>query len=147
MLSIARLVRCVRGAIEATTELRESMQIELPAAGDKVLYVKGPRGTSLRGLSLTMRDAQGDEVALDRILLPWVVSGTSDVRFSYARLNLAAAGRYTLSAQNIPNGGRPLELVFGRPNLATMIGWIVAIVATAGALIASIVLAALSAQG
>ena len=142
LLSITRLVRCLRSAIEATVELRETMQLSLPTAGDKVLYLKGPRGTSVRKLTLSMRDTQGSDVALDRILFPWVVSGVGDVRVSYARLTLPAAGRYTLTAQNIPQSARPMELIFSRPNLAQMIGWILAILGSAGGLIASIVLAA-----
>jgi hypothetical protein len=140
LFSIARLVRCLRSAQEATVELRESMQVDLPSPGDKVLYVRAPRFTSIRGLTLSMRDAQEREVALSRIALPWTVSGTSDVRVSYARLTLPAAGRYTLTAQEIPGG--PLALIFSRRNMAQTVGWILAIVGSAGALIASIVLGA-----
>jgi hypothetical protein len=145
LFSIARLVRCLRSALEATIELRESMQVDLPTAGDKVLYVRAPRFSSIRGLTLSMRDAQGREVTLSRIVFPWTVSGSSDVRISYARLTLPAAGRYTLSAQEIPSG--PLALIFSRPNMAQTVGWILAIVGSAGALIASIVLGAIMGSG
>lgn len=145
--SIARLVRTLRSAQEAEVELRQQMEVALPSAGPKTIYVKGPRFTNIRGLSLTLRDAHGAQLSVQRILVPMTVSGVREVSFSFAHCHVPAAGVYTLSASGIPETTTPLTLRFSKPNRLQSVTWILAILLCSIVTIGSIVLAVLIGKG
>jgi len=137
--SVYRLVRIVRTSREASTTMIDSMRIYLPTAGRKTLYIEGPRLARISKLSLSMKDAQGNPVALSKILIPMKISGLSTVRRSFANCELASAGDYLLEASGIPDA-KNMAVHFYRRNTLVIVGWILAVVfsgcATMGSLLA-----------
>lgn len=141
--SIIRLVHTIRSAHETTCALAPNMRVEL-SAGPKVISIRGPRGTSVLSLKLTMSDAHGHDVSLHRILVPLTVSRVREVTVGYASCNVQLSGSYTLTADNLP--GASVALVFGRPNTLRAVAWILAILVSGVLVIGSLVVAALSTQ-
>lgn len=102
-LSVALLLRTVRGREFARLPLSAQQEFELPEAGPLSFLVDKPRfGIVVRrplmplGLSVSLEDGAGRVLEAARVLAPLSIAGVRRTRTEVASLTGAAAGHYKI---------------------------------------------------
>lgn len=141
--SLRNLRRTIRTSTEATSELALHMQVAIPSAGPKEIYLTGPRGVVTWGLWFSLLDPGGNPVPLKRILIPFGWSG-QDANVGIAKCEVPQGGLYSLQATMIPKSTRPMYVRICKPLSLTASIWLLVLVISAllscGSLAVAIVL-------
>ena len=135
-----------------TVPLLEEQEVEFAGAGPVVLCVQGPLSVGrlmtvrFTGLAYELRTANNAPVKSRRSWFHAKSSGFSTTRVEIRSFEIPEPGRYLLRVQCLKAGQAAdprYRIVFIRPHLAEMLGYILGIVLTGVLTIASLVLAIL----
>ena len=142
--ALRSLLRLVRGSIESTTELALTMEVPIPTAGSKEIYLKGPRMTVTYGLWISLHDPGGNSVRLRRPIGSFGFSTGMDMNVGFALCKAPIAGIYTLTATMVPKSSRPMYIVVCKPIrlFGTLLGvaMVLSMALTMGSLVVSLVM-------
>lgn len=104
-LTVASLLRTVRGSVVASAPIRAEQGLTFNAAGDFVLNFEGPTlASSARSLRFTLTRAQGGPgslIPLRPVVFRTEVSSSARTRFELYRFTLPSAGSYVLRISGI----------------------------------------------
>lgn len=153
-LSVVLLVVCILGVVRL---VKRSHILSVPVVGEQtieffgsgpvVLCLEGPRFTTkFAWLKYRLAGADGVEVPGRRAWFRARTSGVSTVRMELRRYTIPEPGQYVLYVDGLKEGedasgeeDTSHHLVFMRPHLARMVGYIVGITLSGCAFISSLV--------
>jgi hypothetical protein len=141
--SIRGVIRLVRQSLIMGVPLRAEQAIVFNEAGQVVLCIEGPMFTRrFAVLQYELATAEGTVVSGRPALFRARTSGFSSVRMELKYYDIPRPGHYILRIQGLQDEQKtdPRErIVFMRPHLVRTIGFILAIVLTAGGFITGLV--------
>jgi hypothetical protein len=142
-LSIRNVVRLSRRSVVLTLPLIHEQTFEVSTPGTLVLAEDGPLLSGrFNGLRYTVVTDYGKPVADRPVLIRATTSGFSTARREKRVLEMPHAGRFILKIEGLgPARERDNEhhIAFTKPHLVQTVGWILAIIGSAGLFIVSLV--------
>ncbi len=140
---IAGVVSLTRKSRLLAVPLAEHQEVQFAAAERVVLNIEGPLLTTrFARVSFEMRSIDGEPIAGHRAWFRARSSGLSKARMELLKFDLPRAGRYVLTMKGLgPVGPKDAvhSVVFTRPHLGRMVGYIVGIVLASVLTIVSLV--------
>jgi hypothetical protein len=146
---IPRLASAMQAQAETDVPLAPDQMVQLSAAGEWVLSLRGRWGTSdFSGARFTLRDEAGAVLPSNTILVRASRTGMDGrTTLSLCRFTAPAPGRYRLETRGIDvtRASGDSRLVLARPAGAALFGSVAWVLAAALALLGSVVLSSLAA--
>lgn len=139
--SISSLVRLVRGSVVLSVPVTPVQSLRLEQAGPYQLGVEGNRFSRDFGdLDFELRSPHGDSMALPAILVRTSVNGLTRSRLTLRSFEADEPGNYQLTVRGIgPSQNADNRIVISRPIGGSMVGLILAIIATGALTLGSLV--------
>jgi hypothetical protein len=144
IFSIAGLVRLGAASHLVTLPLLEQQPVQFSEAGRVALSLEGPRlSKRFSELTFELVSPDGKNLSGRTAWLHSRTSGMSTVKMELLVFTLESPGQYLLRVKNLGAGreeDKGIRIIFSKPHLPQMVGYILGIIVSAGLSIGSVVL-------